>query len=104
MSCGYKKNQVDKTNEVQQEVKKENIVGGWTSIDVDDKVKEMAAFVTESKELGSKIEKITDASSQIVSGKNYRFKLHLENGEVWNSQVYENLQNEKQVTKFEKIN
>ena len=102
ISCNNKSKK--ENNEQKMEIKKDNIVGGWTKMEVNDKVKEIADYVISSKQVESKVTKITDASSQVVSGRNYRFKLHLENGDIWNIKVYENLKKEKQITLFEKVN
>lgn len=104
VGCDTKGKSENDKKEQKMEVKKENIVGGWTKMEVNDKVKEIVDYVISSKQVESKVIKITDASSQVVSGRNYGFKLHLENGEIWNAKVYENLKKEKQITLFEKTN
>ena len=103
VSCNNNKSTSDK-KDPEMKVKKENLVGGWASVEVNDKIKEIADYVVSSKKVESKVIKITDASSQVVSGRNFRFKLHLENDEIWDAKVYENLKKEKQITFFKKIN
>ena len=80
-----------------------NLAGGWKSMEVNDKIKEIADFVVFDKNIVSKVIKITDASSQVVSGRNFSFKLYLENGEIWDAKVYENIKKEKKVTLFDKL-
>ena len=103
IGCDTKGKSEQDKKEQKMEVKKENIVGGWTKMEVNDKVKEIADYVISSKQIESKVIKITDASSQVVSGRNFSFKLHLENGEIWDAKVYENIKKEKKVTFFDKV-
>ncbi|MCH2215700.1 MAG: hypothetical protein MK086_11055 [Flavobacteriales bacterium] len=106
-SCAHNDNQEEK-NKIEskkhnnEELNSENVLGGWSVIDVDEKVSEIAEFVLAKEGIDEEIKKITDASSQVVSGRNFRLNIHLENGEVWKAQVYENIQHEKEVTFFEK--
>jgi len=92
---------------VKQEIKeskvvqeKQHLVGGWQAIAVNDKIKALAAYVVAQKEISSPVSGIESAKEQIVSGKNYGFELTLENNEKWEVVVYENLQKEKEITKF----
>ncbi len=82
--------------------KKQHRVGGWQSIDINDTVKDLADFVIADKQITSPIKELSNASTQIVSGKNYKFDMLLENGELWTAQVYVNIQKEKSVTTLEK--
>ncbi len=99
-----KKITVDEKKQTVMEEKTKSLVGGWKTSEVNDKIKEIANFVVTDKTIKSKVLKISDASVQVVSGRNFSFKLHLENGEVWNAKVYENIKKEKKVTLFEKLN
>ena len=81
---------------------KQHRVGGWQSIDVNDTVKDLANFVITDKQITSPLKKLSNASTQIVSGKNYKFDMLLENGELWTAQVYVNIHKEKSVTTLEK--
>ena len=81
---------------------KQHRVGGWQSIDVNDTVKDLAYFVIADKQITSPVKELSNASTQIVSGKNYKFDMLLENGELWTAKVYVNIQKEKSVTKLEK--
>ena len=82
---------------------RENLVGGWKVIEVDNKIKELASYVVSEKEITSPISVISSAKSQVVSGRNYGFELLLENQERWEVVVYENIKKEKQITKLNKL-
>ena len=82
---------------------KENLVGGWKALEVDDKIKELANYVVNEKEISSPISAISSAKSQVVSGRNFGFELLLDNQERWEVVVYENIKKEKQITKFNKL-
>ncbi|NQY06281.1 MAG: hypothetical protein HRT68_08885 [Flavobacteriaceae bacterium] len=101
---------INNTNTKQEEIKsetsvgtKENLVGGWQSIEVNSVIKDLASYVKTEKKVDSPIKAISKASTQIVSGRNYRFEMTLENGEIWLAQVYVNLKQEKSITDFKKI-
>tara|TARA_B110001454_G_scaffold207552_1_gene219071 strand:- start:296 stop:673 length:378 start_codon:yes stop_codon:yes gene_type:complete len=82
---------------------KQNLVGGWKVIEVNDKIKELANYVVSEKEITSPISAISLAKSQVVSGRNFGFELLLDNQERWEVVVYENIKKEKQITKFNKL-
>ena len=84
--------------------KQKNLVGGWKSIEVTDTVKELADYVISENNIKSPINKVFNAASQVVSGKNYKFEILLENGEVWKAQVYLNIKKERSITSFKQIN
>lgn len=92
-----------KTEKKEMNNQRENLVGGWKVIDVDNKIKELATYVVNEKEITSPILAISSAKSQIVSGRNFGFELLLENQERWEVVVYENIKKEKQITKFNKL-
>ena len=102
IGCDKKTNTNEKNPTIMEEVPK-NLAGGWNSMEVNDKIEEIADFVVFDKNIVSKVIKITDASSQVVSGRNFSFKLQLENGEIWDAKVYENIKKEKKVTLFDKV-
>ena len=85
------------------EQKQNNLTGGWKSIEVSETVKELAAYVLAEKQVFSPIKAISNATSQVVSGRNYQFQIHLQNGESWEAQVYVNLQKERSITSFRQI-
>tara|TARA_B110001450_G_scaffold101732_1_gene96315 strand:+ start:397 stop:774 length:378 start_codon:yes stop_codon:yes gene_type:complete len=82
---------------------KQNLVGGWKVIEVNDKIKELANYVVSEKEITSPISAISLAKSQVVSGRNFGFELLLDNQERWEVVVYEDIKKEKQITKFNKL-
>ena len=84
--------------------KQKNLIGGWKSIEVTDTVKELADYVITTNNIKTPINKVFNAASQVVSGKNYRFEILLENGEVWEAQVYLNTKKERSITLFKQIN
>jgi hypothetical protein len=88
---------------VVMEQKQRNLVGGWKSIEISDTVKELASYVLAEKNIESPIKELSNAASQVVSGKNYRFQMLLENGETWETQVYVNINKERSVTTLKKI-
>ena len=92
-----------KTEKKEMNNQRENLVGGWKAIEVDDKIKELATYVVNEKEITSPILAISSVKSQIVSGRNFGFELLLENQERWEVVVYENIKKEKQITKFNKL-
>ena len=77
-------------------------VGDWKSIDVTDPVKELPDYVITVNNIQIPINKFFNAASQVVSGKNYRFKTLLAHGEIWEVQV--NIKKEQSITSFKQIN
>jgi hypothetical protein len=92
-----------KTEQKEMINKRENLVGGWKAIEVNDKIKELANYVVSEKEITSPISVISSAKLQVVSGRNYGFELLLENQERWEVVVYENIKKEQLITKFNKL-
>jgi hypothetical protein len=92
-----------KTEQKEMINQRENLVGGWKAIEVDDKIKELANYVVSEKEITSPVSTISSAKSQVVSGRNFGFELLLDNQERWEVVVYENIKKEKQITKFNKL-
>lgn len=80
-----------------------NLVGGWKSIEVTDTVKELADYVIIAYNIKTPINRILNAESQVVSGKNYRFIMSLENGDNYMAQLYETIKGAKEITNFKKI-
>ena len=80
-----------------------NLVGGWKSIEVTDTVKELADYVIIAYNIKTPINIILNAESQVVSGKNYRFIMSLENGDNYMAQVYVTIKGAKEITNFKKI-
>ena len=98
------KTSLPENKETIMEKKQKNLVGGWKSIEVTDTVKELADYVITANNIKTPINKVFNAASQVVSGKNYRFEILLENGEVWEAQVYLNTKKERSITLFKQIN
>ncbi len=92
-----------KTEQKEMINQRENLVGGWKALEVNDKIKELANYVVNEKQVSSPITEISAAKSQVVSGRNFGFELLLENQERWEVVVYENIKKEKQITKFNKL-
>ena len=88
-------------NAIQQ--KQDNVTGGWKSIKVSETVKDLAAYVLAENKVTSPIRDISNVATQVVSGRNYRFQIQLENGELWEVQVYVNIQKERSITTFKQI-
>lgn len=80
-----------------------NLVGGWKWIEVTDTVKELADYVIIAYNIKTPINRILNAESQVVSGKNYRFIMSLENGDNYMAQVYVTIKGTKEITNFKKI-
>jgi len=80
-----------------------NLVGGWKSIEVTDTVKELANYVIIAYNIKTPISEILNTESQVVSGKNYRFIMSLENGDKYMAQVYVKIKGAKEITNFKKI-
>ena len=80
-----------------------NLVGGWKWIEVTDTVKELADYVIIAYNIKTPINRILNAESQVVSGKNYRFIISLENGDNYMAQVYLTIKGAKEITNFKKI-
>ncbi len=79
------------------------LVGGFSTMEVTPLIKELASFVLSKNNLESPLKEITNASSQIVSGKNYKFDMELEDGKKYTTKVYVNLKNEREILDFELI-
>tara|TARA_B100000795_G_scaffold267977_1_gene253958 strand:+ start:5090 stop:5464 length:375 start_codon:yes stop_codon:yes gene_type:complete len=89
--------------EITMEKDQMNLVGGWKSIEVTDTVKELADYVIIAYNIKTPINIILNAESQVVSGKNYRFIMSLENGDNYMAQVYVTIKGTKEITNFKKI-
>lgn len=83
--------------------KPENIVGGWSQAEINDEVRKAANFARQELKATAEIKEISDAKTQIVSGKNYDVTFTLKNGEKWNVIVYRNVRNEYKLIKSTKL-
>ena len=91
-------------------VEKENVttqanqvVGGFSPMEVTPLITELASYVLSEKNITSPIKEITNLSSQVVSGKNYKFDMLLEDGKKYMTKVYVNLKGEKEITEFKLV-
>lgn len=97
-----KQNSTNNTNtENTMKTKQTNLVGGFKSIEVSDEIIALSKFVLSEKKISSPIKEITNCATQVVSGRNYRFDLLLENNERWSTQVYVDLKKNKTITRFD---
>lgn len=83
--------------------KANQVVGGFSATEITPLIKELASYVLNENNITSPLKEITNASSQIVSGKNYKFDMVLEDGKKYRTKVYVNLQNEKEILDFDLI-
>ena len=83
--------------------KANQVVGGFRATEITPLIKELASYVLNENNITSPLKEITNASSQIVSGKNYKFDMVLEDGKKYRTKVYVNLQNEKEILDFDLI-
>ena len=79
------------------------VVGGFSPMEVTPLITELASYVLSENNITSPLKEIKNASSQIVSGKNYKFDMVLEDGKKYRTKVYVNLQNEKEILDFDLI-
>ena len=75
------------------------LAGGWSQSEVTPEAKLALDTVLKQWNNASKLEKIITVKTQIVAGVNYKIDFQLENGEVWNTVVFKNLNNEYLMTK-----
>jgi len=74
------------------------LVGGWQSAEVTEDVEMALAFALEQTETSAELEEILGVQTQVVSGINYAIDFQLDNGEVWNTIVYEDLSGNYSIT------
>ena len=81
----------DKKPETVSEEKEVEMVGAWSEVPVENDVKEALDFVIGEIGEGSSLAEVKEAKKQVVKGFNYKFKLSLDNGQIWNVIVYRDL-------------
>ena len=81
--------------------KAKQLVGGFSAMEITPLINELASYVLSENNISSPIKEITNISSQVVSGKNYKFDMLLEDGKKYMTKVYVNLKGEKEITEFE---
>lgn len=99
MSCSAKSDEV-KTGGTQTECADgERLLGGWNNAEVSSDVEMALDFVLQQMNTSAKLEKILGVKTQIVAGRNYAIDFQLDNGEVWNTIVYQDLSGNYLMTK-----
>ncbi|WP_197484047.1 cystatin domain-containing protein [Halioglobus sp. HI00S01] len=76
----------------------EGMPGGWQDADVTEDVEAALNFVLQRMNSAAQLEKILSVKTQVVAGLNYAIDLKLDNGEIWNTRVYRDLQGNFEVT------
>lgn len=94
-SCGGK----SQKNEVNSKINSEKLVGGWRNAEVDTATEKALEFVLKQMNSSAKLEKITNVKVQIVSGKNYDIDFLMNNGQSWNTVIYQDLQGNYEIIK-----
>ncbi len=78
---------------------KKSMPGGWSETEVTPQVEKAVDFVLQQMNTSAKLDKIVSVKTQVVKGKNYDIDFKLNNGEVWNTIVYVNLDGSMKMTK-----
>jgi len=76
-----------------------NLAGGWHETEVTPEVEKAVDFVLQQMNTSAKLEKIVSVKTQIVKGRNFDIDFRLDNGEVWNTIVYMDLDGNFKMTK-----
>ncbi len=84
--------------------KEKSLTGGWKDTEVTPEVEKTLGFVLQQMNTTSKLDKITKVKTQVVAGVNYDIDFKLDNGEVWNTIVYKDLQGNYKMTKTATLN
>jgi len=79
------------------------VVGGFSAIEVTPLIKELAYYVLDENNITSPLKDVTNAASQVVSGTNYKFNMLLEDGKKYMTKVYVNLKGQKEITEFKLV-
>lgn len=75
------------------------LAGGWSETEVTPEVEKALDFVLQQMNTAAKLDKIVSVKTQIVKGRNYDIDFLLDNGEVWNTVVYVDLDGSMKMTK-----
>lgn len=67
------------------------LAGGWQTSEVTEDVEMALDFALAQMDTSAELEKILGVQTQVVSGLNYTIDFQLDNGEVWNTIVYQDL-------------
>ena len=72
--------------------KMNKLVGGWTETEITPEAEQALDFVLKRMNTAAKLEKIIKVRTQVVAGMNYDIDFKLDNGEIWNTVVFRDLQ------------
>ncbi|HHF3100803.1 TPA: cystatin domain-containing protein [Vibrio alginolyticus] len=79
-----------------------NMPGGWNEFNATPDAQKAMAFVLEKMDTIASFKQILNVHAQIVSGVNYAIEFELDDGSVWNTIVYRNLDGEYAITQSPK--
>ena len=65
--------------------------GGWNTSIVTPEVEKATHYVLSMMNTSAKLEKIVAVKTQVVAGTNYAIDFKLDDGQVWNTRVFRNL-------------
>ncbi len=68
-----------------------NVPGGWREFEITPDVQRAMAFVLTKMDTLSSFKQILNVHAQIVSGVNYAIEFEMDDGSVWNTIVYRDL-------------
>ncbi len=74
--------------------------GGWSKTEITPEVEKALEFVLQQMNISAKLDKIVSAKMQIVKGRNYDIDFQLDNGEIWNTIVYLDLEGSYEMIKI----
>ncbi|EPF9371541.1 cystatin domain-containing protein [Vibrio parahaemolyticus] len=79
-----------------------NMPGGWNKFDATPDAQKAMAFVLKQMDTLSSFKQILTVHAQIVSGVNYAIEFEMDDGSIWNTIVYRNLDGEYAITQSPK--
>ncbi|MCG9230333.1 cystatin domain-containing protein [Vibrio diabolicus] len=71
-----------------------NMPGGWNEFNATPDAQKAMAFVLKRMDTIASFKQILNVHAQIVSGVNYAIEFELDDGSIWNTVVYRNLDGE----------
>ncbi|PFG58276.1 Cystatin domain-containing protein [Vibrio sp. ES.051] len=80
----------------------DNIPGGWNEFHVTPDAEKAMDFVLKKMNSLASFQQILNVYAQIVSGVNYAIEFELDDGSVWNTVVYRNLDGDYAITQSPK--
>lgn len=72
--------------------------GGWHDAEVGDEAAAALGHVLQRMNSAAQLEEILAVKTQVVAGLNFAIDFRLDNGEVWNTRVYRDLQGNFEMT------